>query len=83
MTKIVVEKDVSVEEFKKLMQFATAMLGEHKSLAVPCSPASEGGNAERASRRGLCRSDFLATRVYISDRVSDITRPYVSCVIWC
>lgn len=33
--------------------------------------------------RGLCRNDFLATRVYILDRVSDITRPYVSCVIWC
>lgn len=58
--------------------------GEHKSSARGGSVlARVWGQVTRNARRGLCRSDFLATRVYISDRVSDITRPYVSCVIWC
>lgn len=51
-------------------------LGEHKFLFIRAYRM-----ATRNGRRGSCRSDFLASRVYISDRVSNITRPYVSCVI--
>lgn len=44
--------------------------------------AASGSRVTRNERHGSCRTDFPATRVYISDRVSDIT-PYVSYVIWC